>query len=186
MAAACKTVLSCDLGIRNLALCKFGVSGGRVVTVHHASVHDIVAEGGCSARNCKSISQDRMIGYLAECLSGLEGELLSDPPPQHLVVECQPGRRFAALASAVLMWGRLRVPGLPLRQMSPLAKFNCVGGHGGARGHAALKKRAIESARGLLPDGELEGRLLNDHLADCVLQACSLGVVRRRGKKGPP
>ena len=51
MAAACKTVLSCDLGIRNLALCKFGVSGGRVVTVHHASVHDIVAEGGCSARN---------------------------------------------------------------------------------------------------------------------------------------
>ena len=182
MAAAGKTVLSCDLGIRNLALAKLTVRGGRVVTVHHASVHDIVAEGGCTARNCKSIPQDRMIGYLAECLSALEPELLCDPPPAHLVVECQPGRRFAALASAVLMWGRLRVPGLPLRQMSPLAKFNCVGGHGRAKGHAALKKYAIECARGLVPEGELSD--LNDHVADCVLQACSLGVVRRRGKKG--
>lgn len=180
-------VLSVDLGIRNFGIIKADVEGNEVTTLHHASVHDIVLEAGCGAKNCKTVSLDRLVGFLSDCLAGLEADLLADPMPTQIVCEAQPGRKYAALSAATLMWASLRLPrGSNLRLMAPLAKFKCVpGGHARVKGHAALKKRSIECARALLPDGELDGDLLNDHLADCVLQAVSVTLGAKRRKVAP-
>lgn len=180
-------VLSVDLGIRNFGIIKAVVEDSKIIELHHASVHDIVVEAGCAARNCKTVALDRLVGFLSDCLAALEGELLSDPTPTQIVCEAQPGRKYAALSAATLMWASLRLPhGSNLRLMAPLAKFKCVpSGHAKVKGHAALKRRSIECARGLLPDGELEGDELNDHLADCVLQAVSVTLGAKRRKIAP-
>lgn len=61
-------VASFDLGMRNLALVVADVDGGRLRAVHVMELIDILADNGCTARNSKTVTIERLVKFMVHAL----------------------------------------------------------------------------------------------------------------------
>ena len=188
------SVLSYDVGTRNLASCAVGADGA----IRAWSVDDVLAEAGCLARDCRKVPLERLVGHLLAYLHRREASY-RELGPFVVAVEQQPSSRFCPntktkvlshvlQAYFTLAFPDARVvfvnPKVPKRHLTEAAEIKKI--KSSSKRYSLTKKLAVTETRRLLQSaaggGEwaawFETQKKKDDLADAYLQA--LHVLRAR------
>lgn len=181
-------LLSFDVGIRNLAVCKVQVHEEKEnkLEIHHWDVMDVLED---VQGTTKKLPIPETAQHMIDTLKKNEAELLSNPTPTAILIEQQPGGKFVnvgmkALSHVLQTFLYMKAPHIPIHFVSARKKLQKAESHekGTAqkKRYTSNKKFAKESALQLLQERVCNAEVAlhlfhsktkNDDLADALLQA---------------
>jgi hypothetical protein len=185
-----QVLLSFDVGVRNLAVCKVEVSptSEKKYTVCHWTVLDVLE--ALPDASVKTLGIPLLAQHMLNTLLAHETELLhSEPVPTAVLIEQQPGGKFVnvsmkALSHVLQAFMYLKAPSVPIHFVSARKKLKTADAHekGTAqkKRYSSNKQFAKEETLTILQEqvSNLEealalfhSRTKKDDLADCFLQA---------------
>ena len=179
-------LLSFDVGVRNLAVCKVEV--GKKHTIHHWAVLDVLE--ALPDASVKTLGIPLLAQHMLNTLLAHEVELLhTTPTPTAILIEQQPGGKFVnvsmkALSHVLQSFMYLKAPSVPIHFVSARKKLKTADAHekGTAqkKRYSSNKQFAKEETLSLLQEqvsnsedalALFQSRSKKDDLADCFLQA---------------
>lgn len=180
-------LLSFDVGVRNLAVCKVEANGDRY-TIHHWTVLDVLE--ALPDASVKTLGIPLLAKHMLDTLLAHETELLRTAPlPTAILIEQQPGGKFVnvsmkALSHVLQAFLYLKAPSVPIHFVSARKKLKTADAHekGTAqkKRYSSNKQFAKEEAINLLQSSvtnseealaQFQSWSKKDDLADCFLQA---------------
>lgn len=194
-------LLSFDVGIRNLAVCKLVIEPNDTLTILHWDVMDVLETAGSE----KKLSIPDNARYMIDTLTRNEEVLLQNPEPSAVLIEQQPGGKFVnvgmkALSHVLQTFIYMKAGHVPIHFVSARKKLQKAESH--EKGTA--QKKRYTSNKHFATEAALElvntrvnnkeealsifyGRSKKDDLADSLLQAVSFSTPppakKRRTKK---
>ena len=180
-------LLSFDVGVRNLAVCKVEAHGDKY-TIHHWAVLDVLE--ALPDASVKTLGIPTLAKHMLDTLLAHESELLTAAPlPTAILIEQQPGGKFVnvsmkALSHVLQAFLYLKAPTVPIHFVSARKKLKTADAHekGTAqkKRYSSNKQFAKEETLSLLQSSvtnseeaisQFQSRSKKDDLADCFLQA---------------
>lgn len=196
-------LLSFDVGIRNLAVCKVSVEADDSLHIFHWDVMDVLE--GAAAPTSKKLSIPDTARHMIDTLSKNESVFLQNPAPTAILIEQQPGGKFVnvgmkALSHVLQSFMYIKAPHIPIHFVSARKKLQTAESHekGTAqkKRYTSNKQFAKEAALDLIQTRVVNreeahsiftSRSKKDDLADSLLQAVSFCAApppkKRRTKK---
>ena len=182
-------LLSFDVGVRNLAVCKVEIaSSDPQYTIRHWAVLDVLE--ALPDTYVKTLGIPLLTQYMLNTLLAHEVELLHTAPiPTAILIEQQPGGKFVnvsmkALSHVLQAFMYLKAPSIPIHFVSARKKLKTAVAHEKGteqkKRYSSNKQFSKEEALSILQDQVsnseeaiilFHSRSKKDDLADCFLQA---------------